>query len=341
MHRTVLTISVLCVLLVAAVLASAMIGQYAISGSDVVRSFFAYFGLGTYPENPVIASTLWQIRFPRVILGVLVGAGLAMAGTLMQAVFSNPLAEPGIVGVSAGSAVGASVALVFAPGLLAGFSVPLAAFVGGMCAAFAAYFLSRSGGRAEVVTLVLVGIAITAVGNALTSAFTFVAPTSARDQIVFWQLGSLAGATWVQVSTVAAVMCVASVGVAVIARKLDVLALGDRAAEHVGINVQGLRCGAIALAALFTSAAVAYAGIIAFVGLIVPHLLRLILGPRNRILLPATALGGAVLITLADLAARTIVPFADLPIGIFTALVGGPTFFALLKVKLHLGGTRG
>jgi iron complex transport system permease protein len=326
---------VLVVLLIVAIFTSAALGQYNVSFSDVARAIGAKLSLSASPSDAVVMSTLWSIRFPRIALGLLVGAALAVAGAVMQAVFSNPLAEPGIVGVSSGASVGASLAMVYAPAALGGYSVPLAAFASGLAAAATVYMLSRSGGKAEVLTLVLTGIAVTAVCSALTSIATYVAPTTARDQIVFWQMGSLNGAMWSHVGNVAVVVVVSLLGIVWLAPRLDMLALGEQAAGHVGVNVQAVRLWAIALAALLTAAAVSYAGVIAFVGLIVPHILRLIMGPLNRYLIPAAMLGGALLLTVADIAARNLIPYADLPIGIFTALVGGPTFFILLRSNLR------
>lgn len=321
--------------LLLAVILSAAIGQYRVSVPDVFRGFLYHFGLGSAPSDTTVEAVLWQIRFPRLVLGLLVGAALAVAGAVMQAVFSNPLAEPGIIGVSSGCAVGASVAIVAFPSALGGFAVTGSAFLSGVLAASAVYLLSRSRGKAAVITLVLTGIAVTAICSALTSIATYVAPTTARDQIVFWQMGSLNGASWQHVGIVGSIVVIGLVWAFCIARKLDTLALGERAAGHLGINVQGLRVSAIALTTLLSAAAVSYAGVIAFVGLIVPHVLRLTIGPMNRYLLPAALLGGALLVTLSDLVARNLIPFADLPIGIFTALVGGPTFFILLRRGLR------
>lgn len=333
--RTIITFCVLVVALAAAGLASALLGQFGITVTDVVTSTFAPLGVADYPHDPLVFSTLWTIRFPRIVLGLLVGAALAVAGAVMQAVFSNPLAEPGIIGVSSGASVGAALAMVFFPNALAGFGVPTAAFTSGLIAAAAVYTLSRSRGKADVVTLVLTGIAVTAVCGALASIATYIAPTTARDHIVFWQMGSLNGTVWPQVGTVSVVVAIGMVWALMIAQRLDTLSLGERAAGHVGVNVQALRLAAITLSTLLTAAAVSYAGVIAFVGLIVPHVMRLALGPLNRVLIPGSMLAGALLVTVSDLAARTLVPFADLPIGIFTALVGGPTFFVLLRARIH------
>lgn len=332
--RILVTFTVLIVTLLAGGMASALLGQYEVSVGDVIRSTFAPLGLSEYPEDPLAFSTLWNIRFPRIVLGLLVGAALAVAGAVMQAVFSNPLAEPGIIGVSSGASVGAALAMVFFPHALMGFGVPAAAFASGLVTAAAVYTLARSQGKADVVTLVLTGIAVNAVCTALASIATYIAPTTARDHIVFWQMGSLNGTLWTQVGTVAVVVIFGIAWALALARQLDTLSLGERAASHVGVNVQGLRLAAITLSTLLTAAAVSYAGVIAFVGLIVPHVMRLALGPLNRILIPGAMMAGALLVTVSDLAARTIIPFADLPIGIFTALVGGPTFFVLLRARL-------
>lgn len=338
-RRRIITFAVVSIALVVLIILSSAIGQYSLAPADVVQGILARFGLAEPLADPLDTGTLWNIRLPRIALGVLVGAALAVAGAVMQAVFSNPLAEPGIIGVSSGAAVGASTAIVFFPFALGGFAVPAAAFATGLLAAFAVYVLSLHDGKTEPLTLVLTGIAITAVCTALTSIATYIAPSTARDQIVFWQMGSLNAANWSQVGIVGIVVTIALVWALAISRRLDILALGEKAAQHVGVNVQLLRGSAIVLATLLTAAAVSYAGVIAFVGLIVPHIMRLALGPLNRYLIPASLLGGAVLITGSDLVARTIVNFQDLPIGIFTALVGGPVFFFLLRRNLH-GGRR-
>lgn len=330
-----LTFIALFILLASGLFLSAGLGQYLIGPKDLVYGFLQHFGVNVQTEDPQVYAVLWHIRFPRIVLGLLVGASLAVSGAVMQAIFSNPLAEPGIIGVSSGAAVGASITIVFFPNALAGFSVPLGAFCSGLLAVFLVYFLSRSNGKAEVITLVLTGIAITAVCSAITSITTFIAPTTARDQIVFWQMGSLNAASWTQVTTVGIVAAVGLTWAFIISGKLDILALGEKAAGHVGLNVHMIRLSAITLTALLTAAAVSYAGVISFVGLIVPHVLRLTIGPANKYLLPASMLGGALLITISDTAARNLIPFADLPIGIFTALVGGPTFFILLRRRMR------
>lgn len=320
------------------VLVSASLGQFEIPVPQVVGGIARSLGWAAPDSTQQLAdATLWNIRVPRILLGLLVGAALGASGAVMQAVFGNPLAEPGVIGVSAGAAVGACTAIVFGINLLGIFTVPLFAFACALLTTALVYIFSRSSGRAEVLSMILTGIAVTAVANALIALMVFMADDASRDQIVFWQMGSLNGATWAAVATSAPIIALGLTGCLFLARQLNLLALGDRAARHSGVNVERLRLAAITCTALLTGAAVAYAGIIAFVGLIVPHLLRMVVGPSNRVLLPASALGGALLIATSDVAARTLVEFADLPIGIFTALVGGPTFFVLLRRNLRKG----
>ncbi|KHL14564.1 iron complex transport system permease protein [Mumia flava] len=330
---TVLLFGGLSVALVTLVVVSAGTGQLAISPSEVVGSVLHRIGIdaGPMPAHPEGDAALWNIRFPRVVMAVIVGASLATAGALMQGVFGNPLAEPSVVGVSAGAAVAAATAMVFGLAALGTWTVPALAFVGGLVTTLLVYALSRAGGRTEVVTLVLTGIAVNAVAGALLALLMFLADTQAREEIVFWQLGSLNGTRWDYVAVVLP-FAVVGIGVAMLlSRKLDLLALGDRAARHLGVDVERLRIVSITLVALLTAAAVAFCGIIAFVGLVVPHLVRMVVGPGHRLLLPASALGGAVLLVAADLVARTAVPFAELPIGMLTSLIGGPVFFVLLR----------
>jgi iron complex transport system permease protein len=193
------------------------------------------------------------------------------------------------------------------------------------------YSLSRSGGRTEVVTLVLTGIAVNAVAGAAIALFTFLADNAAREEIIFWQLGSLNGTRWVYVAVAAPAQIVGVVLALTLARRMDLLTLGERSARHLGVDVERLRIEAIVVVALMTAAAVAFCGIVSFVGLVVPHLIRMVMGPGHKVLLPASALGGAVLLVAADTVARTAVDYADLPIGMLTALVGGPFFFYLLR----------
>jgi iron complex transport system permease protein len=334
-------------------LVSAGLGQLAISVPEILGSLavhtndvLAAIGLGAVhlpegatPTHPNADATLWTIRFPRIVMALVVGAALAVGGALMQGVFRNPLAEPGVVGVSSGAAVAAALAILTDASFAGPLTSPLFAFVGGLAATFLVYFAARAGGRTEVVTLVLTGIAVNAVCGAAIAFATFLSTTQQREQIVFWQLGSLNGTRWQDVAIVLPVTVVGIVGALALAHRLDLLALGERQARHLGVSIESTRVVAIVLVAVLTAAAVALCGIIAFVGLVVPHLVRLVLGPAHRALIGVSALGGALLLLAADTVARTAVPYADLPIGMLTALVGGPFFFWLLRrTRLRSGG---
>ena len=331
--RVTTVFTTLAVLLLGGTLLSAMLGQLYIAPKEVVGSVLQSVGINWLPgpSHEFGAEALWEVRFPRIVLTVFVGAALAIAGAVMQGIFGNPLAEPGTIGVSSGAAVGASFAFLHGLSFLGGFTVPLLAFVCGLVTTIVVYVLARSNGRTEVVTLILTGVAVNAISGALISFIVFKAPTQAREQIVFWQMGSFNGSRWEQVAIVVPLVVVGIVLTMFLARGLDLVSLGEKAARHLGVDVERLRLYAMVLSALLVSAAVAFVGIIAFVGLVVPHLMRMLLGPGHRLLLPASVLGGAVLLTFADLAARTLIEFADLPIGMLTALIGGPYFFYLLR----------
>ena len=332
---------VLAVALVAAVLLSAMVGQLPVTPAEIVGSLLRAAGIpnGWAPTDQIVESTLWVVRFPRIVMGLAVGAALAVAGSVMQAIFGNPLAEPGVVGVSSGAALGAAAAIVFGVTALGSWSIALFAFVGGLLATLLVYFVSRANGRTEVVTLLLTGIAINAFAGAGLAFLLFAGDTASREQITFWQLGSLNGSLWREVGIVAPIMVVGLVAAVVLGRQYDLLALGERNARHLGVNVESLRIGSIVLVALLTGVAVAFCGIIAFVGLVVPHVIRMAIGPSHRPLIIASAVGGGALISFADLIARTAVPGADLPIGMLTSLIGGPFFFYLLfRQRKRSGG---
>jgi iron complex transport system permease protein len=269
------------------------------------------------------------------------------AGGYRTSSLDFPLNFGFLVAVGAGGAggVGASVSglqgssSIFSTTISAGGGgVALLAFLGGLMATLLVYAVARAGGRTEVVTLLLTGIAINAFAQAGLAFVLFLADTASREQIVFWQLGSLAGSVWSEVVIVLPVLVLGTIVAVMMAHRLDLLALGERNARHLGVDVEQLRIIAIVLVALLTGVAVAFAGIIAFVGLVVPHIIRMALGPAHRGLLVASAVGGGALLAIADLLTRTLVAGADLPIGMLTALVGGPFFFALLYQQRRRSG---
>ncbi|MFD6157196.1 FecCD family ABC transporter permease [Nocardia sp. NPDC060256] len=339
--RITLVFAVAIIGLIALALASAAIGQVPTTPAEVAGSVLHRIGLdwGPMPAHPAGEVTLWQVRFPRVLLAMLVGAALATAGGLLQGVFANPLAEPGVIGVSAGAAVGAGTVIVVGGAFVAAWSVAAAAFAAGLATTLLVYLLARSNGRTEVVTLVLTGVAINAFAGGLLAFLLFVANPAARDQIVFWQLGSLNGATWDSVTVVAILTALGVTAAILIAPRLDLLALGEPAARHLGVDVERLRRNVILVVAVLATAGVAFTGIVMFVGLIVPHLVRMLVGPAHRVLIPLSAILGAIVLLAADVAARSLVHNADLPLGMLTSLIGGPFFFWLLRrTRARAGG---
>ncbi|MEU9169186.1 iron ABC transporter permease [Streptomyces sp. NPDC048420] len=331
LEKTVLLTAGLIVALVVLVPVAAGIGAYPVPVGDVLASVQHRVGLGGGELERVAESVLWNVRFPRIVLAVLIGASLGCAGALMQGVFGNPLAEPSTIGVSSGAAVGAVASISLGLDFFGTWTLPSTAFVAGLGTVLLVYAMSRSGGRTEVVTLILMGIAVNAFAGALIGLFVFLADTAAVNQIMFWQLGSLAQSTWPKVLAVLPCAVLGLVVSPLYARRLDLLALGDRPARHLGVEVERLRILLLFVVALLTAAAVSVSGVIGFVGLVVPHLLRMVAGPGHRFLIPGSALGGAVVLLAADLAARRVAAPAELPLGVLTALLGSPFFFWLLR----------
>jgi iron complex transport system permease protein len=272
----------------------------------------------------------WTIRLPRVALGVLAGAALAVSGALLQGVFRNPLADPGLIGVSSGAALGAVAVIVLGISSLGLMTLPLAAFLTGTATTFFVYRLAQRHGRTDVATLLLVGLALNAMAGAATGLLTYLADDAQLRSIVFWTMGGLGGALWKTVLVAAPWIAVSLALAPRLGRALNLFALGETEARHLGIEVEQVKRAAILLSALATGTAVALVGPIGFIGLIVPHIVRLIAGPDHRLLLPACALGGASLLVLADLLARTMAAPAEVPVGLITACAGGPFFLALI-----------
>jgi iron complex transport system permease protein len=339
-RTTALTLGLVVAVLVAAIVAIGL-GQLNIPPGEVIGSVLHRIGLdwGPVPSHPNGEAALWNVRFPRVAMALFVGLALGAAGAVMQGVFGNPLADPAVIGVSSGAAVGACLVIVTGTTFLGVFTTAAAAFLFGLGTTLFMYALARSDNRTEVVTLILMGVAVNAIAAAAIAFLVFLGDTAAREQIVFWQLGSFNGSRWQSVAVVAPLALVGVAGTWLLGRQLDLLSLGERAARHLGVNVERLRLAAIVLVAVLVAAGVAFVGIIAFVGLVVPHLIRMLIGPAHRALIPLSALTGALVLVVADLVARTAIPYADLPIGMLTALVGGPFFFWLLRrARTRAGG---
>lgn len=284
------------------------------------------------------------VRLPRVLLGLVAGAGLACAGVMMQALFRNPLADPALIGVSAGAALGAVGVIVLGATMLKGlahvlgiWTLPMAAFVGALLTAMTVFRLSSHDGVLDASTMLLCGIAVNALTGAGIGLLTYLATDEQLRSLTFWSLGSLGAATWSSLVAAAPAVAVVALATPWLAQRLNALLLGESEALHLGVNVERLKRVLIALTAASAGAVVAVSGVIGFVGLIAPHVARLLVGPDHRWVLPLAALLGASLLTLADLVARTAVRPAELPIGILTAFLGAPFFIWLLRRRSSSG----
>lgn len=297
-------------------------------------------------HDPIRAAVLLDVRLPRVLLAVIVGIAMAGAGAAMQALFRNPLADPGIVGVSSGAALGAvgwivlagSVAPLAAVSALMGhFAQPAAALVGGLLASLIIYRLARFAIiDGQTFMLLLAGIAFSALASAATGVLTFIADDQQLRSITFWSMGSLGAAGWAEIRVLLVFLLPALAVLVSMSRLLDALLLGEAVAGHLGFDMARARPALIVCVAVLVGAAVAMTGMIGFIGLMAPHIARLFVGAGHRRLLPAAALIGALLLLLADMLARTLAAPAEVPVGLITALIGGPFFLALLYRRLGM-----
>ncbi len=337
-RRSISVLTILVILLMAIVLASVGIGVVRISPGQIFAILVKQVGISlSRPFEEQQEVVLVAIRLPRGILGILVGAGLAVSGAAMQALFRNPLADPGLIGVSSGAALAAVSIIVLGTKLFGGlfhalgfFTLPVIAFIGGLGTTLAVYKLSHFEGRIQVTTTLLAGIAINTLAGAGIGLLTYMTTDVQLRSITFWNLGSLGGTTWTTVGVVAPFILAAIIFILQLSRPFNVLLLGEAEAEHLGVPVEPFKRRVVILVAMMVGAAVSMTGMIGFVGLIVPHLLRLMIGPDHRYLLPGSALLGPCLLLTADLIARTLIAPAELPLGIVTAFVGAPFFLWLL-----------
>ncbi|MBA4242976.1 iron chelate uptake ABC transporter family permease subunit [Ectopseudomonas mendocina] len=325
-------------LLVLVLWLSLALGPVSLPLGDTLRAALRLLGLPVAADAAVQQAELIlsQIRMPRTLLGLMVGTVLALCGVAMQGLFRNPLADPGLVGVSSGAALGAAVAIVGGaafgglPEAFAPYLLSACAFVGGLLVTALVYRLGRRDGQTHVATMLLAGIALTALAGAAIGLFTYLADDATLRTLTFWNLGSLNGASYARLWPLLLATLAVALWLPRRARALNALLLGESEARHLGFDVERLKRELVLCTALGVGAAVAAAGLIGFIGLVVPHLMRLLVGPDHRLLLPASALAGASLLLLADLAARLALAPAELPIGIVTALIGAPFFLYLL-----------
>ena len=327
----------LAVLAVVMLVLSVMTGASAASVFSVIKAGFVEPGQADMAMLLRDRIVIMEVRLPRAALGFLVGAALAVSGAVMQGLFRNPLADPGIVGVSSGASLGAVTSIVLGATVLAPltlalgvFALPVMAFVGSLAVTFVLYRLGTRDGETQIATMLIAGIAIAALAMALTGLLIYMADDRQLRDITFWSLGSLAGATWQKAGVAAVIILPALVAVPFLARGLNAFTLGEAAAFHMGVPVQRFKRVAIVMVAAATGVSVALSGGIGFVGMIVPHVIRLAAGPDHRFLLPASALLGGSLLLAADMISRVVVAPAELPIGILTALIGAPFFLWIL-----------
>ncbi|WP_424960903.1 FecCD family ABC transporter permease [Ectopseudomonas oleovorans] len=325
-------------LLVLVLWLSLALGPVSLPLGDTLRAALRLLGVPLAADASVQQAELIlaQIRMPRTLLGLAVGMVLALCGVAMQGLFRNPLADPGLVGVSSGAALGAAVAIVGGaafgglPEAFAPYLLSACAFVGGLLVTALVYRLGRREGQTNVATMLLAGIALTALAGAAIGLFTYLADDATLRTLTFWNLGSLNGASYARLWPLLLATLAVALWLPRRARALNALLLGESEARHLGFDVERLKRELVFCTALGVGAAVAAAGLIGFIGLVVPHLMRLLVGPDHRLLLPASALAGASLLLLADLVARLALAPAELPIGIVTALIGAPFFLYLL-----------
>lgn len=334
------------VLLLTTILASLGVGAVEIRPLEAVSIALSAFGLPGFvdfePRQELIFSA---IRAPRTVLGVMAGAALAASGAALQGLFRNPLADPTLIGVSSGAALGAVAVIVFGggvaallPAILAPALLPIAAFFGGLVAISIVYLIAQQDSGADIATLLLAGAAVTALAGAGIGLFIFLSDDQQIRDINFWLLGSLSGANWRALAPAAVLVSIGVLGMLRFSSALNALSLGEDDAHHLGFDPERIKRGLVCSCALATGAAVALTGAIGFIGLMTPHIVRLVVGPDHRALLPISIFAGAALMLAADVVARVVAAPAELPIGIVTAAIGGPFFLWLLARGRAFGG---
>jgi iron complex transport system permease protein len=318
------------VAVVVSITVAVTIGPADIRFDEVWASVLAHLGIGESPLTPLRDGIVWELRLPRVLTAAAVGAGLALCGAVMQAITRNPLADPYLLGLSSGASLGAVSVLLLGLAVL----LPVAAFLGSLAALAATLLLASALGAITPTRAVLAGLAVSALASAITSLVIFWTVTGdSYREILGWLLGSLAGARWPAVAIAGIAVIVFGIPILFAGRVLDAFAFGDTTAASLGVPVAATRWGLLAATALLTGALVSVSGAIGFVGLVLPHAVRLLVGPGHRVLLPLSALVGAVFLIWADTIARSLFEPRELPVGIVTAIVGAPVFAAILARK--------
>jgi len=317
------------VTLLTSILAGVRFGSVELTTAEVLAAL-------TTGDVEVHRDIVLQLRLPRTLLGVLVGGGLALAGAAFQALLRNPLAEPYILGISGGASVGAVTVLALGWAGVGSWSLPLAAFAGALLAIVLVFRVATTTGHAmDVRVLLLAGVVVAAFFSACIAFILSISSARTVQSAVLWIMGSLANASWQSVLLAAVYTMPAATVLIGLARPLNLMAIGEETANYLGADVEGVKRTALVIAALITAAGVAVAGVIGFVGLVVPHAIRLLIGSDHRALLPLSFLGGAAFLTLADLFARLALAPTEIPIGVITAFVGVPIFLVLLRRSIE------
>jgi len=333
-----LILSGLIVALVVTIILSAGIGPVRISFSEVARIIMDRIPLlgrlVSETFHGISEDIVLQIRLPRILTGVLVGAALGTAGTAIQGIFRNPMAEPYTVGVSAGSALGAVTVIYFGLAVFGRYTLPILSFLFAVGTIFLIYNIAQVDGNIPIGILLLSGIAVSLFLQAIVSTFMYMAGEELQ-QMVFWMMGGLWGRDWIHVQMILPPIALGSIGIYTFSRGLDAMMLGKEPAQHLGIRVERMKKILLILASIITASAVAVSGIIGFVGLIIPHIMRILVGPKHRILFPTAALGGGIFLVWADNLARMLPAVGEVPVGIITAMAGGPFFIYLLKRRKY------
>lgn len=331
---------VMIILLIVVCVCSISWGQIKVPIVDTVKIVFSHLGIPGFTGEGIEQAqeaVIWHIRAPRVVVGLLAGAALAISGAVMQGIFSNSLADPGIIGVSGGASFGAVVAIALGLTAKSMYYMPLFALVGALLALTVAVILSMKNGKIPIMVLLLAGITVSSFMLALTSGIlTFMNENSLREYL-FWMVGGLDYRRWEHVYLAIGPITIGVIMLCMMSRHINMMVLGDDEARSVGVPVAQLRMILLFMSALVTTAAVCISGSIGFVGLIVPHIMRLLLGPDHRVLLPASAIAGALFLVSCDLLGRMILPVSEIRVGVITSIVGAPYFLYLLH-RLQKGG---
>jgi len=323
------TVTYLILLLFLSLIITLAIGPVYISPTEILRVLCWKIGILNSPPRKVYVNIILQLRLPRILLGILIGASLSVSGTVMQGLFRNPMASPYVIGVSSGATLGAAIAMNMLPLIIGIYTIPVIAFLGGLFTLILVYNIARVKGRLRTDTLLLAGIAVSYFFSAIISILVWIV-SQERHQIVLWLMGGLWGAEWIKVDVIAPLTFISLAVTYMFAKDLNAMLLGEETAQSLGTNVELTKKTLLVTSALMISASVSFSGMIGFVGLIVPHVMRLLVGPDHRILIPSSALAGGIFLAWSDTLARVLM---EIPVGVITAISGVPFFIYLLKKR--------